>query len=226
MHSFPWSFLLCLAVSLHFRSFRLNFFSRSSWTRQNSQSLNKIFICLPTILMWIYFVFSMMQLCLAFLIFSFSSLALGGCTYNYEGARWFPPECTFNTCTPTQTIPARRKQQKKSTHAKLKRAKPKIFHFFPFAVRLYPLNSTNHSHTHRSTINLFHFDFNRFMRKSFTLPMCLKSSCFVPWRLPRAHILFLTNENEKIYVWVLFFSFIRLHVTPNIVRHLLYENLI
>lgn len=116
--------------------------------------------------------------------------------------------------------------RKKSTHAKLKRAKPKFFHFFPFAVRLYPLNSTNHSHTHRSTINLFHFDFNRFMRKSFTLPMCLKSSCFVPWRLPWAHILFLTNENEKIYVWVLFFSFIRLHVTPNIVRHLLYENLI
>lgn len=25
--------------------------------------------------------------------------------------------------------------------------------------------------THRSNINLFHFDFNRFMRKSFTLPM-------------------------------------------------------
>lgn len=153
-------------------------FCCSSWTRQNSQSLNKIFICLPTILMWIYFVFSMMQLCLAFLIFCVLLFVQCARTH-WQRHTLIPPNARSlrEHLQRKQAIRAswrekQKKRKKNATHTHIKRAKPKFFRFFPFGVRsLYQLNFTNDSHTHRSTINLFHFDFNRFMRKSFTLPM-------------------------------------------------------
>lgn len=96
------------------------------------------------------------------------------CTYNYEGTRWFF-QMHVHYVKHLQRNQKRKKRFTTRRNRKMFRFLPELISLVRF-VSVAPPSEPNesgrtHTHTHRSPINLFHFDFNRFMGKSFTLPM-------------------------------------------------------
>lgn len=83
-------------------------------------------------------------------------------------------KCTFTTWN---TYKGTRREKKDSLRVEIEKCSAFCLNSYRWCVLYQLLHHPNqmnpgaHTHTHRSPINLFHFDFNRFMGKSFTLPM-------------------------------------------------------
>lgn len=133
--------------------------------------------------MWIYFVFSKMQLCLDFLNFFFSfSLSTSLPTASY-GRFCVHVQLRRHTlilpnARSLRETPTKEPEEKKKIHYASKSKNVPLFAWThivgAFCISCSTIRTKwirAHTHTHRSPINLFHFDFNRFMGKSFTLPM-------------------------------------------------------